>query len=322
MNRTFSRPIFWPLVLIAVGALWLLGNFGVISGANLWVLLKFWPVLLIAIGLDLIVRQRWPLVGNLIAILTVTLAVLAVVFAPQLGFATPGNGWFGSIPFVWGGEPGSGHVMTEARNVSDFDAVSFNSVGEVTIQQGETESLTIEAEDNVLPEIRTEVRNGTLYIGYAEENGWARVQPTKTIRFTLTVKQLNEINLAGAGSVVAKALKSDKLQVVLSGAGSLSCEELEAGDLALRLSGAGSIDASGKATRLEVRLSGFGSFKGGNLQSETADVTISGTGSAVVWATGHLDARISGLGSVQYYGQPQVTKNVSGLGSVQHLGDK
>lgn len=322
MNRTFSRPIFWPLALIAFGVLWLLGNFHVISGANLWVLLRFWPVLLIALGLDLIVRQRWPLVGNLIALLTVTLAVLAVVFAPQLGLATSGSGWFGSIPFVWGGEPGSGHVMTETRPVSDFEAVSFSSFGEMTVVQGETESLSIQAEDNVLPEIRTQVRNGTLSIGYADENGWARVRPTQPIRFTLTVKHLNALDLSGAGSVVVKALTSDTLQIVLSGAGSLSCEELEAGDIGLRLSGAGSIDASGKATRLEARLSGFGSYKGGNLQSETADVTISGTGSAVVWATGHLDAHISGLGSVQYYGQPQVTKNVSGLGSVQPLGDK
>ena len=322
MARTFSRPIFWPLVLIAAGVLWLLGNFNVITGANLWVLIQFWPVLLIAIGLDLIVRQRWPLVGNLIAILTVTLAVLAVIFAPQLGLVTAGNGWFGSIPFVWGGTPGSGHVKTEARNVSDFKAVSFSSFGEMTLQQGETESLTIEAEDNVLPEIRTEVRNGTLTIAYREENGWPRVRPTKPIRFTLTVKQLTDLDLSGAGSVVMKALKTDRLQIVLSGAGSLSCEALDAGDVSLRLSGAGSLDASGQATQLDARLSGFGSLKGGGLKSETANVTISGTGSAVVWATGHLDANISGLGSVQYYGQPQVTKNVSGLGSVQSLGDK
>lgn len=322
MNRTFSRPIFWPLALVAFGTLWLLNNFGLISSTNLWALLQFWPVLLIALGLDLIVRQRWPWLGNLIALMTVTLAVLVVIFAPQLGLATAGSNWPGSIPFIWGGESGSGQVITETRHVSDFEAVSFSSFGEMTIRQGETESLIIEAEDNVLPEISAEVRNGRLYIGYAEEGGWARVRPTKTIRFTLTVKQLVGLTLSGAGSVAVQALTTDNLELVLSGAGSLSCEELDADDLSLRLSGAGNVDASGKATRLDANLSGLGSFKGSNLKSETAEVTIGGAGSAVVWATRQLNARISGLGSVQYYGQPQVTENVSGLGSVQRLGDK
>lgn len=80
--------------------------------------------------------------------------------------------------------------------------------------------------------------------------------------------------------------------------------------------------AIGQAAQLDARLSGFGSLKGGELQSDRASVTISGTGSAVVWATQQLKADISGLGSVQYYGQPQVTENVSGLGNVQHLGNK
>lgn len=321
MTHPSSRPIFWPLALIAFGVLWLLSNFGVISGANLWALLRFWPVLLIALGLDLILRQRWPVVGNLIALLTVALAVVVVIFAPQLGLAS-GTGWTGWMPFVWGSEPGSGNVVTETRAVSDFDAVSFSSFGELTIQQGERESLSIEAEDNVLPEIRTEVQSGTLDIGYRGENGWARVRPTRPIRFTLTVKELSGLTLSGAGSVGVNGLKTDQLRVTLSGAGGLSLENLEATAVTCRLSGAGSLETSGSANRLEAVVSGLGSYEGGDLQSETATVTISGTGSAVVWVTRQLNATISGLGSVQYYGQPEVTQVVSGLGSVRRIGDK
>ncbi len=302
MSRTFSRPIFWPLVLIALGLLWLLSNFGVIAGVNPWVLLQFWPVLLIAIGLDLILRQRWPWAGNLIALVTVALAVLAVIFAPQLGWASTGGGWINSLPFGWGGSPGSGQVITDARTVSDFDAVSFSSFGDLTIQQGERESLTIEAEDNVLAEIRTVVRNGTLHIEYAEEGSWARVRPTKPIRFTLVVNTLTGLDLSGAGNVVVQDLKADQLQVTLSGAGSVT--------------------ASGEVTELEARLSGLGSYEGKDLRAESVDVTISGAGSATVWAAKSLAARISGLGSVRYYGQPQVTEDVSGLGSIHRLGDK
>jgi hypothetical protein len=322
MSRALSRPIFWPLVLVAIGVLWLLGNFNVISSSNLGILLQFWPVLLIGLGLDLIVRPRWPMVGNLIAVLIVTGAVLAVVFAPRLGYVSAGSNWWTSVPWMWGGKPGSGQVITEARPVRDFTAVSFDSQGELTIQQGEIESLKIEAETNVLPEILAEVRNGTLHIGYTDPNGWWNVRPTRPIRFTLTVKDLDDLTLAGAGSVVVKELRTDQLQTVLSGAGSLSLEDLEAQDVRVRLSGAGSVEASGTATQVDARVTGLGSYKGGDLQTESADVTLSGTGSAVVWATKFLNAHISGLGSVQYYGDPKVTQTVSGLGSVQRLGSK
>jgi hypothetical protein len=322
MDRTFSRPIFWPLVLIAAGVLWLLSSFGVISDLNLWVLLRFWPVLLIVAGLDVLFRQRWPWVSNLIAFLTVSAAVVVVLFAPQLGLATSGGNWLNSLPFMWGGAPGSGRVVTETRPVSNFDAVSFSSFGEVVIQQGEAEALVVEAEDNVLAEIRAEVRNGRLSIGYADENGWPHVRPTKPVRFTLTVKDLQDLDLSGAGDVTVQALTVDTLHVALSGAGSLACEALTVDSLNVRLSGAGSITASGTAKRLEARLSGVGSLKASDLQSGTADIAVSGVGSGSVWATESLEAHISGLGSVQYYGQPRVTEDVSGLGSLRRMGDK
>src|SRR6185503_2000477 len=104
MNRpTFSRPIFWPLVLVAAGLLWLLTNFGVIDIGNLGILFTLWPVLLIGLGLDILVRSRWPAISNLIALIIVTLGVLAVIFAPRLGYAGGTTGWFNAMPWVWGG---------------------------------------------------------------------------------------------------------------------------------------------------------------------------------------------------------------------------
>jgi len=108
MTRTFSRPIFWPLVLVAAGCLWLLANAGIISASDLWILAQFWPVLLIVGGLDLLARQRWPWVANLITLLSITLAVLAVVFAPRLGFVAASPNWFGLIPFSMCGTHATG----------------------------------------------------------------------------------------------------------------------------------------------------------------------------------------------------------------------
>ena len=301
MPRSMSRPIFWPLVLIAIGVVWLLSSFGVITELSPWVLLRFWPVALIALGLEIMIRPRWPFIANLVALATVTLAVLAVIFARQLGISS-GGFWLSWIPFAGGNAAGSGHVITTTREVTDFDSITFSSFGDLTIRTGDHEGLTIEAEDNVVPEILTEMRGSTLVIRYAQQGGQMRVRPTQPVRLTLIVKQLQRVDLSGAGNVRVEGLQADHLQTTLSGAGNL--------------------EASGTVKQLDAVLSGAGSYQGGDLRAETATITLSGVGGATVWATQHLNVTVSGVGWVNYYGQPQLTRTVTGLGNVHSLGDK
>jgi hypothetical protein len=312
--------IFWPLVLVAGGVLWLLANFGVIAGENFFVLFRLWPVLLIAAGLDLLFGRRWPLVSALIAVVTVGLAVVAVVFAPQLGLAGPTWNW--TLPGIaFGSERGSGTVITETREVSDFDKVVFSTFGDLTIEQGERESLTIEAEDNVLPGIVTEMRDGQLIIEYPEQFGRG-VVPTRPVRYTLTVRNLSLLAISGAGNVTMPRLKTETLAVSLSGAGNFDLTDLQADRLDFTLSGAGNMNASGEVESQGVRLSGLGNYDAADLQSSTAEVSVSGAGSATVWVEQDLDVKISGAGSVNYYGDPEVRSDISGLGNVDRIGDK
>ena len=46
---------------------------------------------------------------------------------------------------------GSGNIVTEDRPVSDFDQIVLTGLGEMIITQGDTESLTIEADDDTPP---------------------------------------------------------------------------------------------------------------------------------------------------------------------------
>ena len=81
------RSLFWPLILIGVGVVWLLGNIGVITGANLVVLLRLWPLLLIAIGLDLLFGRRSPALGAAIGLGAVALIIVLMLVGPGLGWA-------------------------------------------------------------------------------------------------------------------------------------------------------------------------------------------------------------------------------------------
>jgi hypothetical protein len=319
------RSLFGPLLLIGAGAVWLLVKAGSIPSANLWALTHVWPYLLIAAGLGLILRSYWQYTTLVLDVLIIGGLFLAIFNAPRLGWDKPsitGIVNFGDNDFNFGpGKPGSGNVVSETRQISGFNAIELDYPAQVFISQGGTESLKIEAEDNLLPGLQTQMRGNTLRIYYKAAEG-ERVNPTKMVKITIVVKDLQDVELNSAGELTIDGLETGKLEVSLSGAGNLKLNGIAVEDLLVSLSGAGSTTASGTADELRVIISGFGDFNGSDLHSQNADVNISGAGSANLWVDKELDATISGAGSVNYYGEAKVTRQVSGVGSVKHLGDK
>ena len=318
-----KRSLFGPLLLIAAGVVWLLVKSGTIPSENLWALTHIWPFLLIAAGLGLILRPYWSYTSILLDVLIIGGAVLAILYAPQLGWATPSMLAMFNFdePFIGPGERGSGNVVMETRKVSGFDAVNVSYPAQVLIRQGSAESLKIEAEDNLLPNLKTEVKNGTLEIFYRRENG-KHVNPTKTVKITIVAKDLNDVEFTSAGELIIENFETDSLDVSLSGAGNVNLDEIDVKTLAVSLSGAGSSTASGTADSLDLSISGFGDFKGKELHCKDAQVSISGAGSATVWVDDDLTAEVSGAGSVSYYGSPSVNRQISGVGGVNNLGEK
>jgi hypothetical protein len=86
-KRFGYRSLFWPVVLIGIGVVWLLGNLGLVSRENIVVLFRLWPLLLIVIGLDLLVGRRSPWIGALIGFLAIAAVVGLMIFGPELGLA-------------------------------------------------------------------------------------------------------------------------------------------------------------------------------------------------------------------------------------------
>src|SRR5262245_37368676 len=112
------RSIFWPLLLIAAGVVWLLVKSGNIPSENLWALTHIWPFLLIAAGLGIILRPYWRYSSMILDILVIGGAVFAIYNAPKLGWAEPTLMFVGDGDFYVGpSEPGSGNIKTETRKI-------------------------------------------------------------------------------------------------------------------------------------------------------------------------------------------------------------
>jgi hypothetical protein len=322
-----NRSFFWPFFLIATGLIWLLIDIRTIPLDNLWALFYIWPFLLMAAGVSLILRARWPGIRMLVSGLTVLGMLLAIVYAPQLGWnKVPAWGTFpfhlGDFSNFDGSVAGSGKIVSETRNVAGFDSVVINYPVELTIRQGDAASAMVVGDDNLLPQLATRVSGNTLYIEDSQPDWTRRVHPSRSVKIDLTVKNLQKVDFPSAGTLLIDKFQADHLKVSISGAGSVTLMDLTAQDLNINLSGAGNITASGSVDTLNVNITGFGGFQGGDLASQSADVSISGAGSATVWAKSSLNVHISGTGSVNYYGTPSVNRQVSGLGSVNGQGSK
>jgi hypothetical protein len=212
----------------------------------------------------------------------------------------------------------------EYRQVAGFDKVHVKGIGELILTQGDKEELYIDANPDLLPQIKTEVKNGILLIRY--DFDWMdylglRFIGAGPIRYLLTMKEIKEVILAGAGNVEAKSIKTSDLKLGLSGAGAMNIGGVECTRLGAALSGAGSMKIAGQGEKQEVQMSGAGSYYAGDLKSKKASVQMSGAGSARVWVTDTLDAAMTGLGSIDYFGKPAMKIQKTGLGNINSLGD-
>ena len=209
-------------------------------------------------------------------------------------------------------------IQTQNEDVSDFNRLQINTYGEFIIEQGDQESLSIEAPRDYLRYVTTSVENGVLVIGM--RRGFLGA-PIQLVTYTLTVKDLNEISISGAAAIKVFKLDTEQMDVNLTGAGSVEMDQLTARDLNVNLTSAGAIVIAGAVDKQKITISGVGSYEAGDLRSNTTSILLTGAGSAVVWAEQDLSVNVTGVGSVSYFGDnPQVHQNVSGLGSINSKG--
>jgi hypothetical protein len=214
---------------------------------------------------------------------------------------------------------GSGNLIAESREVSGFDGVSHTGIGRVIITQGDHELLTIEADDNLIEYITSEVKNGTLELGFDEN---VRFDSTSSITFTVGARDIVEIGSTGTGVIEIDELGTENLLILKTGTGSISIGALTATDLVVNADGTGNIELAGKVVNQELDLTGTGDYDAPDLESQTATVSVTGTGGVVIWVLDSLDVEITGISKLSYYGNPEVTQNITGTGSLTSLGDK
>lgn len=203
----------------------------------------------------------------------------------------------------------------EDRSISGFTRLGVSGGFEVMLTQGNSESVTIEADENIIDNIKTRVTGNTLEV-YTK----GTIRNYKIMRVYITFKQLESIDLSGAVSVTAdQSLQFDRLDLDISGACSLEFD-MEADRLDLDLSGASKLRLNGYANYLDADCSGSSKLMLAGLKTKTISLDSSGATTAEFWVTESLDVESSGASSVRYKGEPRsVNVDNSGASSVRKM---
>lgn len=195
---------------------------------------------------------------------------------------------------------GSGDITTESRNISGFTGVKTATAIDIHLTQGNGFNVEVEADDNLMEYIVTEVKNGVLEV-YLD-----RVNLTyhKKMVVHVTMEDVDYLSASSAGDIIGVTpIKADELKVRTSSAGDVKIE-VTANMLDLSTSSSGDITISGKADYLEAKTSSAGDIKGTDLVVREADLSSSSAGDIKITVTERLKARASSAGDIHYYGNP------------------
>lgn len=190
---------------------------------------------------------------------------------------------------------GSGKIGKTSRKLAAFHAVTLKVPADLSIGVGADEPVTIETDDNILPHIKTEVKDGQLIIDSSDKE----LQTSSKISIKMRSAKLDELNLDGASTSNLSGFNN--------------------GNLSISSKGASNINLAGSLNKLNIDMKGAGQVQAAKLSTKETTIAIKGTGSAELTVSDKLDATINGTGSVRYHGNAKVNQKILGIGSVTKI---
>ena len=219
-----------------------------------------------------------------------------------------------------------GEKVSEKRELGEFNSINMRGIGKLFVSQGKEQSVVVEGDKLAVSRITTNVADGKLVIDVGRD--WVEkisagfdFLSENDIRINVVLKELTELEVAGAADIEVNDIKTDSLELKMVGASNVKVLGLKVDSLKTEIPGAGKVLVEGKAKDQTVTLAGAGNFSGHELESDTAKVVLSGVGSVQLWVKKELDVTIAGVGSVEYYGTPSVKQSLTMLGKITCLGE-
>jgi hypothetical protein len=193
---------------------------------------------------------------------------------------------------------GSGNIVTKDIAVQPFSELKASGVFNIYLEQGNSESVKIVADDNFQPLFEVKNEGSKLVIRMQDDINIKTKKGSKGMKIYITFKTLKNMDLSTVGSTSSdKKLTFEDLAIKNSSVGSISLI-LSARSVNIKNESVGTIMLSGNADEATIKNSGVGSLKAYDFVVQKMEINNEGIGSAEVNAEKELKVKDSFLGKV------------------------
>lgn len=207
----------------------------------------------------------------------------------------------------------------ETRKVAEFEQIDLSIPANLYLTQGSQNEVIIEADEDILAKIETEVEGSVLVIKFEK---WYNYKGAGKINVYVTVKEIKGLEVSGSGDIITKsAIKTEKLGLEISGSGTIIIDNLTVKDVYAAVTGSGNIEIKGnsKANILKADVTGSGDIDCEGIEFNNGELDITGSGSIRAHVSNDLNADITGSGSIYYKGKPVIDADVTGSGKIRNV---
>lgn len=210
------------------------------------------------------------------------------------------------------GVRGNGEVVEDSREITEkFTMVSASEGIDVYVSQSDEFQINIEADENVMDLIGTEIKNGKLRIHAIKSIGRA------TKKVYVFLPEITSLSSSSGADLLAKTpIKSNKIKLNSSSGADMQVEVIATEVIADCSSGA-DIKLSGEANVLHADASSGSDIKARNFIAKICHADASSGADISVQVSESLTAEATSGADITYSGNATVTKNKSASGSVR-----
>ena len=230
---------------------------------------------------------------------------------------------------------GNGIMATQTSTVPMVRKLCVNGKFDVTIIQGNTNTLVLTADQNILPLLAVTTKHNELQLSTKPDTSFSSENPIKAV---LTESAVNDVMLNGKTSLHMAGIHANafiltmnkstsdiagninNLQLELSGKTNVTADMDHANSINLTASGKTNAHLAGTANNLVLVTAGNVMIDAKNLSATNASITGMGRSDITVRVANHLTVNSVGSSSISYYGNPTVEKHSFGKSFVQQVG--
>jgi len=178
---------------------------------------------------------------------------------------------------------GSGKIVSQTRSLDECSGVILQNTGNIYLTQADTQSMRIEADDNIIDKIEIEVDGENLEVGL-KKGSYENI----TCKIYVSLKTISKILINGSGNIIAYNVKSDEL----------NC----------KINGSGNINIRGSGNYIDLYINGSGNISAQEFTAKKCKAYINGSGNITLYASEGADTEINGSGNIFYSGNPSGTE--------------